>query len=166
MRRSIDNDGYTQGFGYDAAGNLKLVNDSLSNTLFTASYNYGVKPFRVSTNDMDLGNWTYSYDSLGELVSWTDAKSQSFSQTYDALSRVTSKVEPSPDGTTSWVWDTNTDVGCTSGDIGQLVGMYKGDFGETYCYDSIGRLKMRTTAIASIPYYTISRTTAKVSSIR
>ncbi len=55
MRRSTDHDGYYQGFGYDAAGSLKLVTDSLSNTLFSANYSYGIKPFQTAITDMDMG---------------------------------------------------------------------------------------------------------------
>jgi hypothetical protein len=68
MRRSTDHDGYYQSFGYDAAGSLKQVTDSLSNTLFTASYSYGIQAFQDATTDMDLGSWSYTRNSLGELV--------------------------------------------------------------------------------------------------
>jgi YD repeat-containing protein len=78
MRRSQDHNGYYQSFAYDAAGSLKGVADSLSNTLFTASYSYGIQPFQTATTDMDFGSWSYTYNSLGELVEWQDAKSQTF----------------------------------------------------------------------------------------
>ncbi|MEO6080370.1 MAG: SpvB/TcaC N-terminal domain-containing protein, partial [Steroidobacteraceae bacterium] len=141
MRRSQDHNGYYQNFAYDAAGSLLQVTDQLSNTLFTASYSYGIKPFQTVTTDMDLGTWSYSYNSLGELVSWTDAKSQTFSQTYDALSRVTTRTEA--EGTTVFVW------GATAGayNIGRLqdVSTPGGAFVETFAYDSAGRLATRYT---------------------
>ncbi len=138
MRRSQDHDGYYQSFAYDAAGSLKQVTDSLSNTLFSATYSYGLQPFQNATTDMDLGSWAYSYNSLGELVGWSDAKSQSFSQTYDALSRLTSRTEA--EGTTTWTW------GTTSGsyNIGRLAGVSMSGYSESLTYDNKGRPSTRS----------------------
>ncbi len=138
MRRSEDHDGYAQLFGYDAAGSLKAVTDTASNTLFTATYDYGIKAFQTATTDMDLGSWSYTYNSLGELVGWTDAKSQSFSQTYDALSRVTSRTDP--EGTATWMWGTSSG----SKNIGRLAGVSMTGYSESFSYDSIGRPSTQT----------------------
>ncbi|MEO6080914.1 MAG: SpvB/TcaC N-terminal domain-containing protein [Steroidobacteraceae bacterium] len=139
MRKSQDHNGYYQSFGYDAAGSLTEVTDSLSNTLFTGSYSYGIKPFLTATTDMDLGSWSYSYNSLGELVEWQDAKSQTFSQTFDALSRITSQTAPG-EGTTTYYWGTSP----SNHDIGRLYYVLSdSSIGESYEYDSTGRLSNR-----------------------
>jgi RHS repeat-associated protein len=138
MRRSQDHNGYYQSFTYDSAGSLKEVTDSLSNTLFSATYSYGIKPFQAATTDMDLGTWSYTYNSLGELVTWTDAKSQSFSQTYDALSRMTSRTEA--EGTAYFTFGTSAG----SHNIGQLANVSMSGYSEDLYYDSVGRLSTRS----------------------
>jgi len=42
---------------------------------------------------MDMGGWSYTVDALGEVTGYTDAKSQSFSSAYDALSRPTQRYD-------------------------------------------------------------------------
>lgn len=156
MRRSRDNDNYGQNFSYDAAGSLIGVTDTASNGLFGAAYYYGAKPFQYSTFDMDLGYWGYTYNSLGELVNWSDAKGQNFTQTFDALSRLLTRVEPDGSGsqTTTWVWGD----GVTKGpyDIGRLagislVGPTVGAYGEEVHYNNKGqRTQYLTSADGSL----------------
>jgi YD repeat-containing protein len=55
-------------------------------------------------NDPDMGIWSYTYNALGELISQTDAKSQTSTISYDKLGRMTQRVEP--EGTTNWQYDT------------------------------------------------------------
>jgi YD repeat-containing protein len=88
LRQTKDPIGYNVTRAYDAAGSLTGVTDSVGNTLLkNVTYNYGIKPFLVAATDADRGAWTYEVDSLGERTSWKDAKGQSFSMSYDALSR-------------------------------------------------------------------------------
>jgi YD repeat-containing protein len=63
-----------------------------------------VRGRKIASNDPDLGAWTYAYDTASELVSQTDAKSQTTTLTYDILGRLTQRVEP--DMTSVWVYDT------------------------------------------------------------
>src|SRR5690606_37627624 len=112
--------------------------DSLSNPLFSATYSYGVQAFQTATTDMDLGTWSYTYNSLGELVGWTDAKSQSFSQSHDALSRVTSRTET--EGTTTWTWGTSAGAK----NIGRLASVSMSGYSESVTYDSVGRPSTQT----------------------
>jgi RHS repeat-associated protein len=148
MRRSQDHNGYYQAFGYDAFGSLKSVGDSLGNTLFSANYSYGVQAFQDSTTDMDLGAWSYAYNSLGERTAWTDAKSQSFSMTFDWLSRPLVRTEPSQ--TTTWTWGSNA----ANKNIGRLATLNSSTpvYTETYTYDSIGRLVTKLINQASANY--------------
>lgn len=143
MRRSRDHDSYGQNFNYDAAGSLIGVTDTASNPLFSASYHYGAKPFQYSTTDMDLGTWSYTYNSLGELVSWQDANTRSFSQTYDALSRVTSRTDQNTgqnEGTTTWTYGTSAG----NHNIGRLSGVSMTGYSESFSYDSVGRASTQT----------------------
>ena len=55
---------------------------------------------KVASSDPDLGTWTYAYDTASELVSQTDAKSETTTLSYDVLGRMTQRVEP--DMTSVW----------------------------------------------------------------
>lgn len=153
MRRSRDHDGYGQNFAYDGAGSLIGVTDTASNGLFGAAYYYGIKPFQYSTYDMDLGYWGYTHNSLGELVAWSDNKSQSFSQTFDALSRVITRTDQNTgqgEGTTTFTFGTSAG----SYNIGRLasVSMSGGSYGEALSYDSAGRMSTRSITADSNTY--------------
>ncbi|MGB6354677.1 MAG: RHS repeat-associated core domain-containing protein, partial [Steroidobacteraceae bacterium] len=145
LARTMDNNGYYVNFNRDAFGSVLSTSDSLSNTLTTKAYQYGIKPFVVSSTDIDLGNRAYSVDALGEVTGYTDAKNQSFSFIYDALSRPTSRTEP--DLTSTWVWG-NT---AASFNIGKLASVTStataGTYSESYTYDSVGRLSGETITL-------------------
>jgi YD repeat-containing protein len=147
--RTKDDNGYYINFNQDAFGSLLSVTDSLSNTLRSMTYAYGLKAFRTSLADMDLGSRSYTPDALGEITSYSDGKGQSFSTTYDALSRPL--VRTDPDLTTSWVWGTSA----TSFNIGKLQSITStsdvdGAYSEAYGYDSAGRSITTTITIPNL----------------
>lgn len=90
LRSTEDATGYTVTLSYDAAGSHTGTSDSLGTTLWSGSVAYGMSPFTVAATDADLGAWTYTFDALGELTAWKDAKGQTFSAKYDF-----SSVQPS-----------------------------------------------------------------------
>jgi RHS repeat-associated protein len=120
LRQISDDAGYFLFFGYDPAGSHTLTTDNLFNTLWKSSYEYGIQPFPVSITDSDFGTWGYTYDALGELTAWNDAKGQHFSKAYDALSRPTKRFEP--DLYTQWTWGSNPALH----NIGQLQAVCTG----------------------------------------
>ena len=65
---------------------------------------YNANGFRTQWSDADAGAWSYTPNSLNELVAWSDAKGQSFGATYDAAGRMTTRTEP--EGTSTWSWGT------------------------------------------------------------
>jgi len=151
---SQDHTGYHQNFTYDAFGSLLAVTDSLSNTLFTATYAYGAGAFQRDVTDMDLDLSTtsgqhrhYNYNALGELTSWTDAKGQSFSESYDVLSRPLTRTEP--DLTTTWTWGSNA----ANHNIGKLSVVTANGYTETLTYDGDARLSNRSVTIPSDATY-------------
>ncbi|MFL6605691.1 MAG: RHS repeat domain-containing protein [Steroidobacteraceae bacterium] len=152
--QSKDHDNYYQTFLYDAVGSLLSVADSLSQTLFTANYDYGIGVFQRDATDMDLDLSTTSgqhrhfiYNALGELTSWSDAKGQSFSATYDALSRPLTRIEP--DLTTTWTWGNSA----IDHNVGQLSGVSANGYLETYTYDAWARPFNRSVTIPSDATY-------------
>ena len=111
-RRVIDPaPGGTTQFDYDSFGNLNRIEDAVG-AVSTGAFN--ARGFRTQWADADRGTWTYTPNSLNELVSWSDAKGQSFGATYDALGRLTSRTEPG--ATSTWIWGSSAaptiSVGC------------------------------------------------------
>jgi RHS repeat-associated protein len=151
---SQDNNGYSQTFAYDAFGSLTSVTDSQSHNLLTATYDYGLQPYSVALWDTDLGTRTYTYNGLGELTNGSDGNGQSFSISYDPLSRPLVRTENLANGTadltTTWTWG-NTATG--SWNIGRLATVSAassaGTYTENYTFDSAGRLGGRTIVIPS-----------------
>ena len=163
LRRTEDATGYAVTLAYDAAGGHTGTNDSLGTALWSGSVVYGVSPFTVASTDADLGSWQYTFDALGELTAWVDAKGQSFSAKYDALSRMTDRYEP--DLYSHWTWGTSA----TAHEIGQLHSVCTGTgtnpsactssgYSESETYDSAGRLYQRAIVIPSDTTYTYTQT--------
>jgi len=156
-----DHDNYSQTFSYDAFGSLLGVSDSLGHLLFSATYDYGIRPFQRNATDIDLDVSTaagqhrqYTYNALGELVSWSDAKSQSFSQTYDLLSRPLVRNEPGL--TATWEWGANA----AARNVGRLQSVSAasadGIYQEAYEYDTLGRPSRQIVSIPSDTTYAYS----------
>jgi RHS repeat-associated protein len=147
--RTKDHNGYYVNFNHDAFGSVLSVTDSLSNTLRTMTYAYGLKAFRTSLSDIDLGTRSYTPDALGEVTSYFDGKGQHFSAVFDALSRMTSRTEPDPSGTftSTWTWGATA----ASHNIGKLASVQSvatgGTYIESYTYDGIGRLSNETITL-------------------
>jgi len=150
LRRTKDPMGYSVTLAYDSAGSKTKMTDSLGNTLWSGTYNYGLAAYLASATDMDMGAWSFTIDALGEKTSWTDAKSQSFSETYDALSRPLTRMEP--DLFTQWTWGSSA----TNHNIGNLQSTCTGTgtsctsagYSESETYDSLGRRSQRSITIS------------------
>jgi RHS repeat-associated protein len=156
LGRTQDHTGYYINFKYDAFGSPLSVTDSLSNTLNTMTYDYGIQAFQRTSKDADLGPRSSTYDALGELTAYSDAKGQNFSILYDPLSRPTNRTEP--DLTTVWTWGNSA----TSFNIGELQSATAtssaGTYSETYGYDSKARLSTDQITIPGDATYIYTRT--------
>ena len=86
-------------YQYDAFDLLKKATDPANNVVSQVSYN--VRGMRTQLADMDLGTWNYTPNALGEVVSQTDAKSQT-TFVYDLLGRPSTRTEA--EGTSTWAW--------------------------------------------------------------
>jgi RHS repeat-associated protein len=124
LRQAKDALGFYVTKAYDSAGSLIGVTDSAGNSLLkSVTYAYGIKPFRLAATDVDRGAWSYTVDSLGERTSWTDAKGQAFSMSYDALSRPLTRTEP--DQFSQWTYGSTP----ASHNVGQLIAECTGTVG-------------------------------------
>jgi RHS repeat-associated protein len=135
-------------YAYDPFSHLVQIKDPASNT---TTRTYDTLGYLLSgASDPDRGAWTFQYDSLGELINLRDAKTTAPAWTqqlaYDALGRMTQRVEA--EGTGTWTWGTvaaNHEIG----QIKEISGL--GD-DELYTYDSAGRLSQHSMTWSGITY--------------
>jgi YD repeat-containing protein len=66
LRQTKDPMGYSVTLAYDSAGSKTKVTDSLGNTLWSGTYNYGLAAYLATATDMDMGAWGFTVDALGE----------------------------------------------------------------------------------------------------
>ena len=145
LRRVIDPaPGGTTQYAYDAFGNLNQTTDA---TGVTSSATYNLRGFRTQMVDADAGTWNFVGDSLNELVSWQDAKSQPFSEIFDPLGRVTSRTEL--EGTSTWTWGNSA----AAHNIGQLASVSGYGYSEVLTYDAFSRLSNRSISITDDQNY-------------
>jgi RHS repeat-associated protein len=125
---------------HDAFGNLIKTKDALQNIV---SIGYDKRGRKTSMNDPDTGNWTYTYNALGELVEQKSpnqvANGTVTRMVYDVLGRMTSRVEP--EYTSTWTYDA-----CNKG-IGKLCESNTSNgVNKKVVYDALGRpINSRTT---------------------
>jgi RHS repeat-associated protein len=145
-----DAQGHVTTFSYDPFGNLIKTVDATGSNIVTATYD--LRGRKIASNDPDLGAWSYSYNTLGQLVSQTDAKNQTSQFTYDLLGRLTQRVEP--DMTASWSYDT-AQYGIGKLAAASATGPAAGTsaFQRTLTYDSLGRPAGVFTTLDAWPYY-------------
>lgn len=145
-------------FVYDASGNLLKSYVSGNGTEIVRMQliydDYGRKTTSI---DVDKGTWRYTYNAFGELLSQTNANSQSTFFYYDTLGRQVRQTEP--EGTSCWVYGTKA-----TNNAGLLVAEKRYDTIVSDCsaagavhqkttnYDELGRLKSTTTTIGASSY--------------
>ncbi len=159
MAQSLDHNTYRQDFAFDAIGSLVKVVDNSSpvNTLFRASYAYGVGAYQTDAADMDLDvsidptqagtHRHYTYDALGELLTTSDSRNSTVTfDPYDPLGRPTRRVEATSNGTdltTLWTWGTSA-ASHNIGQLGSVSATGPQAYVESYGYNPQGRLNNRT----------------------
>jgi RHS repeat-associated protein len=156
-----DTTGGTTNYTYDALGELLTVTDPASHVVTTNHYDQRGR--KDSSTDLDLGHWTYVYNSLGQLIGQTDLNAAHNGTTvtlrYDALGRMIARNEP--DMATVWTYGTSAtshnidklaSVSCTGTACG--TGGASGSYSRTYLYDALGRQVKLTTVVGTSSYYT------------
>ena len=136
LQRVTDASSGQTNYQFDAFGLLKQATDAANNVV--TQVNYNVRGMRYQLIDMDLGTWSYTPNALGEVVSQTDAKSQTTSFSYDALGRPATRTEA--EGTSTWTWGSSA----VAYNIGRLQSVSGPGYAESFTYDSTGRPQTRT----------------------
>ncbi|WP_445765912.1 toxin TcdB middle/N-terminal domain-containing protein [Rheinheimera sp.] len=101
-RRVTDHEGNKLEYFYDANGNLTSVEatDKAGLRSIRTVNTYDAYGRKTEMNDQDKGNWSYSYNAFGELLSQTNAEKQITAFTYDSVGRQLRRHDQS--GTTCW----------------------------------------------------------------
>ena len=81
---------------------------------------------RTGLDDIDRGDWSFTPNALGEVVSQTDAKLQTTTFDYDKLGRLIERVEA--EGTSTWTWGTSA----SANNIGRLASVSGPGYSESY----------------------------------
>ena len=132
----VDALGNSTRYEYDALGKLLQVRDALNNQVAAITYN--TRGMKLTQTDLDMGTWTWTRNTLGEVTALRDAKNQTVGFTYDALGRMTSRI--APDGTSHITWGNSA----TQRNIGQLASLAGPGYAESFSYDAFGRPASRT----------------------
>ncbi len=156
--------GGTTSYGYTPWGELKSVTDAADHTT-TMTYD-DERGFLTEVSDPDAGSWTYEYTVWGELYRARDARTAwpnwTLTNTYDALGRLTNRVDYDPvttqSATTTWSYYDNTNAG-TGARLGllQTATTYAGavgstiEFQETSKYNSLALVSQTVTSINGAP---------------
>jgi len=96
-------------FAYDPFGNVlsTSVGPSTTSLRQVTAATYDVRGRKITSNDSDMGSWSYVYNVFGELVSQTNANNQTSTFQYDNFGRMTQRTTPDTVAgvTTTWTWD-------------------------------------------------------------
>ena len=148
VAQSVNADGATLNSAYDAAGNLVTTVDALGNTI-TNAFTPVTARFKVSTNDPDMGLWSYAYDALGQLTQQTDARLVVTRMSYDDLGRLINKS--TPNFVSKWYYDKNTDGTWCAYGLGRMcysqLGATTPVDSQKLEYDSLARPYRSTTTL-------------------
>lgn len=130
-------------YTYDAIGNAltAVVNGGSAGTT-TTTMEYDEAGNQKEITGPDIGTVTSTYTALNQILTRVDNKSQQFTYSFDLLGRIVSVV--SPDGTSTWEWDT-ADYG-----KGKLASRSNSGFTETYTYNLSSRVLYAVTGITPI----------------
>jgi RHS repeat-associated protein len=143
LRRVVEpSPGGTANYDYEPFGQLASVTDAGG---AVTGRTYNLNGHLTALNHPDRGAWSFTPNSLGEMLSQTDAKNQSLTMTYDALSRPLTRTEP--EGTTTWTWGSSA----AAREIGQLKSVSGFGYAESYDFDALGR-PVQTTITADATY--------------
>ncbi|WP_412522145.1 FG-GAP-like repeat-containing protein [Shewanella algae] len=155
----VDDIGNGLEFVYDAGGKLmkSFITSASGHELLRTEASYDAYGRKISTKDIDKGQWRYTYNAFGEMLSQTNGKSQSSFIYYDILGRKVRQTEP--DGTSCWTYGNKG-----SKTAGLLIAETRFDAVVSNCsqtgwvhskqsgYDSAGRLASSKTSIAGSSY--------------
>ena len=168
----IDNISGRLSYRYDAQGNLSAVTNHGNGDVSAATVQlcYDVLGRKTAMRDPDKGGhvsgasascptsttqaatgwWVYHYNVFGELVQQIDAKAQRTTMVYDALGRMTNRVNYTATNTTegnaTWVYN-NAGTGLGRGALATVQDSISGYY-KVIGYDNYGRVSETVTSLS------------------
>ena len=144
----------------DALGDVTAMNvkNAGNATQYSRSATFDKLGRKLTDSDGDLNTTSFTWDPNSNLTSVTDALSNTWNLTYDALNRLATRVDPSPGGTTTLTWDAHnrlTNVQDANGNstsyvrdgFGEAIGITSPDTGSTVLrYGKDGDLRQKVFA--------------------
>jgi RHS repeat-associated protein len=138
----IDAQGGSVKYQYDALGQLLETN---ANGQIT-QIRYNRRGQKIKLEDATMGQWLYSYNAYGELISQRDSLKQSSTMTYDVLGRMRTRLEP--DLISKWFYDANEDKSACGSGIGKLCEASAANkYNRKHIYDGAGRIASTATVL-------------------
>ncbi len=165
--RSEDHLGSEVKFYYNADGQMISTLDVSGNTEITTEYDLLGR--RTGISDPDKGDWSYTYNVLGKMITQTNANGQTTCMVYDELSRLVKRIDEysgtqaqaknscsNDTGTNNiatWTYDTAA-MGSTGKLVQGALHTVTGPDGyeEEYLYDNYGRVVTSKRKIANVWY--------------
>ncbi len=97
---------------------VELTDDD--GNITTIAYNW--LGYKTYLNDLSIGNWNYTYDNAGKMLTQLDAKGTTITYKYDCLGRLITKTYPD-DSKIEWYYDGDDN---RDGAIDRTAGFLKG----------------------------------------
>ncbi len=95
-------------------------------------------------SDADLGNWSYFYNTSGQLTRQTDARDQTSCLYYDSLGRRRGRVQRSDESCAATVADAALDSSYVYDPQGRVQSVANANVSRSFSYDSYSRLNRET----------------------
>ena len=127
---------------YDTQGRLQQVQYGTATTNLT----YDIAGRKLTMDDPDLGDWSYTYDALSNLSTQHDARGCTITMSYDSLNRLTGKSYSGCAATTAPTYTYDSTAGGNKG-IGRRTSMSDGSGSTAWTYDNRGRVTQEIKAI-------------------
>ncbi|MBI3774410.1 MAG: VCBS repeat-containing protein [Gammaproteobacteria bacterium] len=139
-------------YKYDPFGNLgKVINPvpggSVTATNNTVKNDYDLRGRKTHMHDPDMGEWYYTYNTVGQVLTQTDPKGQVVTMYYDEMGRMYRRDETEQGNaslfTSIWEYDTAPNG---KGKLNHVKGPTN-SYERIHSYDSYGRLTSVGTSI-------------------
>ena len=157
---TVNDNGRSTKYTYDALGNLKTVQSPQSSTLTnwyssnggirktvangaTWTFQFDNRGNRISMTDPDAGTSTYAYDALGREIQHVDGRGVVFVTNYDYLGRVTTESATQSGWTETITRNYGTSVTGGTGQM-RLISESLGNWTKNYEYDTYGKVTNET----------------------
>jgi RHS repeat-associated protein len=132
----------TTQYGYDSLDRLTQVTDPSG---LNTTYGYDGLSDAVGQVSPDTGSTNRTFDVAGNVLTSTDAKNITATNTYDALNRLTGTSYVDSTQNVAYHYDeSNSTTGCSSSyPIGQLTRIVESSVTTVYCYDARGNVTQK-----------------------